>query len=129
MLNAIKTNDPKLKASDKPIFDDALFDSAQTKTKEAKSFTLKDQIRKHVTKKMDKESDSEDGSDSDDSENGDRRRANKKGDGIFKKQGETLYDEEARIKREFKSKADENDDDDFLELKARGDDMMSDDSD
>lgn len=75
VINAIRTNDPKLKKSDKPLFDDKDFDDGKDNNKNNESakskFTLKDQIRKHALKKLDNDqsaSDSDSGADSDDSE-------------------------------------------------------------
>ena len=64
-MEAIRTNDPKLTATDKPHFDDADFDEQKgVKSKQSKPLmTLKDQIRKHTLKKMDKKGDQSDDSD------------------------------------------------------------------
>ncbi len=69
VLNAIKNNDPKLK-EEKPLFNDEDFEEGKGKSKgKTKAFTLKDQIRTHTLKKMDKEGSSS--SDSDDEDNSD----------------------------------------------------------
>ena len=71
LVEAIRRNDPQLKQSDKPLFDDDDFNDSKAKknSDKRKAMTLKDQIRKHTLKKMDKgsddsNSDSEDGSNS-----------------------------------------------------------------
>ena len=78
LVEAIRRNDPTLKESDKPHFDDKDFDdvkrgdSSAADGRKTKAMTLKDQIRKHTLKKMDKGSDkdseSDDGSESSDGE-------------------------------------------------------------
>ena len=78
LVEAIRRNDPTLKESDKPHFDDKDFDdvkrgdSTAADGRKTKAMTLKDQIRKHTLKKMDKGSDkdseSDDGSESSDGE-------------------------------------------------------------
>jgi len=111
VIHAIRTNDPKLTKSDKPLFDDDDFDDDKGKNKNtvsAKSkFTLKDQIRKHTLQKLDNDqsaSDSgESGEDSDDSEPVEKsKRQNPKESKLFTKIGTTRNEEEAEIKREFK---------------------------
>ena len=91
VLTAIKNNDPMLKNTEKPIFDDDDFNTAQEKhEKKGKAFTLKDQIRKEALKKMKTDSD-----DSDDSQSQDDKKKSK----LFKKIGVPLKDEEDQIKR------------------------------
>ena len=84
IVEAIRRNDPKLKESDKPLFDDEDFEdvkkgnsSAAADGSKIKAMTLKDQIRKHTLKKMDKESDKDSESDND-SESSDGEQDNSK---------------------------------------------------
>lgn len=147
VINAIRTNDPTLKQSDKPLFDDADFidESGSLKnTAGAKSkFTLKDQIRKHALKKLKKadQSGSESDSSDDDEDVDDSQQLEKgikpKESKLFTKIGVSKHDEEAAIKREFKKQADlevssDGDSDGFLKLKSKhsaGSDSESDDED
>ena len=66
VLTAIRNNDPKLKETKTNLFNDEDFEVNQKETKE-KSFTLKDQIRSEVLKKMNKGEGSESSDDSDSS--------------------------------------------------------------
>ena len=110
VLNAIRTNDPKLTANEKNLFDDADFDDAEgdllgaRKKKSAdKPLTLKDQIRKHTLKKMhkDHQSGSESGSDDDedisdaDDKDVKSKKKHSKESKLFTKIGVSKHDEEA----------------------------------
>ena len=66
VLTAIRNNDPKLKETKTNLFNDEDFEVNQKEAKE-KSFTLKDQIRSEVLKKMNKNEGSESSEDSDSS--------------------------------------------------------------
>ena len=106
VLAAIKDDPKKLIAMEKPCFEDEDFDMGAIKKKADKPLFLKDQIRKHTLKKMDKKGSDSDDSDDDDQDSDDAeaqktRRANKDSD-LFTKMGVTQHEEEARIKREFK---------------------------
>ena len=88
------------------MFDDADFDSDGNigkKSKADKTFTLKDQIRKHTLNKMnnDESADSEDDAESDDDKKKKQRHA--KESNLFTKIGVPQKDEEAQIKRDFKT--------------------------
>ena len=88
----IRSNDPKLKglAPEQAVFQDSDFDDEEHRGKQStKAFTYKDQIRQDVLRKAD----GEDGSSDEDEED------------LFskkKKDGETVFEEEARLKKEFK---------------------------
>lgn len=104
----IRDNDPKLKKVQGELFKDSDFeqDSASDKGKEGKKLTYKDQIRSDVLKRAA-------GGASSDSE--------EEEGGLFtrKRQGETMAEEEARLKSEFKKRAesDESENEDFLKRK------------
>ena len=60
MLTAIRSNDPKLKKDDKPLFKDEDFEEgAKSNVGKQKKMTLKDQIREHTLKKMKKDESSD----------------------------------------------------------------------
>jgi len=106
----IRTNDPKLKAVEGELFNDDDFEaSSDGEVKAAKKVTYKDLIREDVLNKA-KHGDQ-------DSSDDDQMFTNKPLKG-----GETLFEEEQRLKREFKEKARieepaEESDEDFLKKK------------
>lgn len=110
----IRENDPKLKQVDGELFKDSDFEAeAEGEKEKQKPITYKDQVRSDILKKARKGS--SDGSEDDEND-----------EGLFKKKtkGETLAEEEARLKREFKVLADDDnsDGDDFLKKKKESSD-------
>ena len=105
VLTAIRTNDPKLKKTDKPLFEDADFESdgKTEKKKTDKAFTLKDQIRTDALKKMKNNESAESGDDADFDEKDIKKQRHAKETNLFTKIGRTLKDEEDQIKRDFKT--------------------------
>ena len=93
VLTAIKNDPKKLLAMDKPVFEDEDFDM-EAKKKADKPMFLKDQIRQHTLKKMNKKGsdsssdDNEADQDSEDDGADKKRRANKES-GLFTKMGVT----------------------------------------
>lgn len=104
----IRDNDPKLKGVQGELFKDSDFEEVASSSGDrgAKKLTYKDQVREEVLKRAEG---SDSGSDSE--EEG----------GLFsrRRQGETMAEEEARLKSEFKARADsdESEGDDFLRRK------------
>jgi len=110
VLTAIRANDPSIKLvkEEDRMFRDKDFDRGVKDSKsKSKGHFLKDQIREETLKKMGQ-------SDIEDSEGSDGER-----EGMFTKIGVPLAEEEAQLKREFKSKANESDEneDDFFAKK------------
>ena len=109
VMDAIRSKDKDKiaslsKAPDANIFEDEDFSETKNETKKDKKFTLKDQIREHALRKMSNSSQSE--SDSSDSDGEAVAKRATKGD-LFTKKGEgvPLFEQQMKIKDEFKRQA------------------------
>ncbi|KRX03734.1 hypothetical protein PPERSA_04242 [Pseudocohnilembus persalinus] len=94
-LAKIKTKNPEIYDSKKEFFSDIQIDEDEVQEKQKKQYTYKEMVADNVKQKMEKEGESE--SDSDDDQRV-KKQAKKLAD-------ETPYEEQQRIKREFKEKS------------------------